>query len=124
MNAGDTFKLWDKAADVHVWVIVSDPIAHPDEVVIANFTSYDCDSEDVCIIDKGEHPWVRHRTCVAYEYARSVTVEQLRRCDAKKIEMMEPLSAVLLRRVRLGASRSRTIKRGIVEIMEDQDLLD
>jgi hypothetical protein len=43
MNAGDTFFLWIKAAEKHLWVVVSDPDAFPGAVLIANLTTYTCD---------------------------------------------------------------------------------
>ena len=53
MEAGDTFYLPDKAADEHLWIVISDPGKNPDRVLLVSMTSYDVDKEDVCLIDAG-----------------------------------------------------------------------
>ena len=79
MEAGDTFYLPDKAADGHLWIVISDPRKNPDRVLLVSMTSYDVDSEDVCLIDAGEHPRVKHKTCICYKPARATSLVNLRR---------------------------------------------
>jgi hypothetical protein len=125
MNAGDTFFLWIKAADCHLWVIISDPTLFPDAVLIASFTTYTCDQEDACLLDAGEHRHVTHKTCVSYGHARKTTAANL--CQLRnsgKIEMKDPVSPQILQRIRLGASRSRRIAVELIELMGHQGLLD
>jgi hypothetical protein len=125
MNAGDTFFLWIKAAEKHLWVVVSDPDAFPGAVLIANLTTHTCDQEDVCLLDAGEHPYIRHKTCVAYGRAKRTTRDDLCRLrDAGKIDMQGPVSPEVLQRILIGASLSRRIPRDLIELMGDQDLLD
>ena len=45
-------------------------------------TSYDVDKEDVCVIDAGEHPRVKHKTCICYKPARATSLVNLRRRSA------------------------------------------
>jgi hypothetical protein len=71
MDIGDAFLLIDKSIDEHLWVVISKPGDNPDEVVIVNLTSHDSPDKDAsCILDAGDHPWIRHRTCVRYMDAR------------------------------------------------------
>jgi hypothetical protein len=43
MEAGDTFYLPDKAADGHLWIVISAPGKNPDRVLLVSMTSYDVD---------------------------------------------------------------------------------
>jgi hypothetical protein len=125
MRAGDTFFLWDKAADIHLWVIFTDTDAYPDTVLIVSLTTYTVDQEDTCIIGVGEHTFVRHETCVAYGRTKKTSRQAL--CalrDCGRIVMQDPVSPEIVNRIRQGASRSRRIPREFIEIMGDQDLLD
>jgi hypothetical protein len=125
MKAGDTFFLWDKAADIHLWVVFTDPELHPDLVLIVSLTTYTVDQENVCIINAGEHPWVRHKTCVAYGRTTKTSMRSLCELrDSGKIIINIPVSQEIVDRIRLGASKSRKIAREFIEIMGDQDLLD
>ena len=77
MRAGDTFYLQHRAADGHLWVIISDPDQNPDRVLFASMTSYDVDKETVCLIQAGEHPRVSHLACNSYQQIRSSSLETL-----------------------------------------------
>ena len=86
MRAGDTFFLKKVAADKHLWVIISDPESYLDQVLFVSMTSYDITKEDVCLINQGEHPFVRHKTCIDYSDARHATSDQLEKLlTAKQI---------------------------------------
>jgi hypothetical protein len=125
MEAGETFYLPDKSADGHLWIVISDPGKNPDRVLLVSMTSYDVDKEDVCLVDAGEHPKAKHKSCICYKPARATSLENLDRLrDSGYLEMQEPVSVELLRRIRVGAALSRRIELEHLELMEEQDLLD
>ena len=125
MEAGETFYLPDKAADGHLWIVISDPAKDSDRVLLVSMTTYDVDKEDVCLIEAGEHPKVKHKTCICYKPARATSLANLNRLrDSGYIEMQEPVSADLLQRIRRGAALSRRIELEHLELMEEQELLD
>jgi hypothetical protein len=125
MEAGETFYLPDKSADGHLWIVISDPGKNPDRVLLVSMTSYDVSKEDVCLVDAGEHPKVKHKTCISYKPARQTSLENLDRLrDSGYLNMQEPVSPELLQRIRRGVSLSRRIDLEHIELMEEQDLLD
>jgi hypothetical protein len=77
MKAGDTFTLKDKSADSHLWVIVSDPAVDAERVLFVSMTSYDLTKEKVCLLDFGDHPFVKRRTCIAYDFAKVAPLQAL-----------------------------------------------
>ena len=124
MKAGDTFFLHGKAADRHLWVILSDPDIEPDHVLFVSMTSHDVTKESVCLIDAGEHPFVVHATCMAYDMIKVARLDQLRNLEAKGLlKPYQPVSTLLLERIRMGASLSRRISEENLEILIRQGLL-
>jgi hypothetical protein len=77
VKAGDTFTLKDKAVESHLWVIVSDPAVDAERVLFVSMTSYDVTKEKVCLLDAGDHPFIKHRTCIAYDFAKVAPLKAL-----------------------------------------------
>jgi hypothetical protein len=125
MKAGDTFTLKDKSVDSHLWVIVSDPAVDAQRVLFVSMTSYDVTKEKVCLLDVGDHPFVKHRTCIAYDFAKVAPLQALVTLrDQGHLSMGEPVSDELLERIRQGTSLSRRINVEHVVLKIDQGLLD
>ncbi len=125
MKAGDTFLLENRAVDGHLWVVISDPGLDGDRVLFVSMTSYDITKENACLINVGEHPFVQHKTCIAYDFARVATLGMLNNLeDQGHLRRNVPISAGLLERIRQGVSLSRRIEYGYVELMIEQGLLD
>lgn len=100
MNLGDTFTALN-----HVWIVCSLPAADG-SIVAVNFTTWHpkCPDEN-CIVEAGEHPFVKHKTYVAYERAKAFP-----KAAQEQIEKLCPLgpavSAIVLERIQLGALKS------------------
>jgi hypothetical protein len=125
MKAGDTFFLKKDAADRHLRVIISDPEKYPEQVIFVTMTSYDVTKEKVCLIQPGEHPWVKNLTCIAYDriaLCRAADLEKM--AEGSTILWGTPVAQVLLSRIREGASLSRDIKPTALDILLDQGVLD
>jgi len=76
MTAGDAFR-FTGIADVHVWIIISDPARDSQKVLIVNFTTWQPHLDQACIVEKGEHLFITDRTVVNYSRAKIVTDAQL-----------------------------------------------
>ncbi len=110
MNAGDTFLIGNKSVDEHLWVIVSDPALDDQRVVVMNFTSAHRSKESFCLIQAGEHPFVKHETCIAYIHARITSLAKLiHNRDVGAIVPQDPVSPALLARIRRGVPLSNLI---------------
>lgn len=80
-------------------MIVSDPEIDPRRVLLLSLTTYRDGKEDVCLIERGQHPFVRHTTCVAYDIAKVVTLDQLTAFrDSGQLEIQAPANEELLAR--------------------------
>jgi hypothetical protein len=63
MHAGDVYR-FTKSADVHRWVLISDPVLDPDKVLSVNITSYDPREDQACILEIGDHRSLTERSLV------------------------------------------------------------
>ena len=125
MRPGETFFLAGGAADRHLRVVISDPSIDSERVLFVSMTSYDVTKENVCVFEVGNHPFVKHRSCIAYGTAKEAPLAALLRLlDAGQLRISEPMSASQLDRIRRGVSLSRDIKRKYLDLMLDQGLLD
>jgi hypothetical protein len=125
VNSGATFFLTDRAVDIHLWVVISDPEKDPNRVMLVSVTSHEPHKESVCLLDVGDHPAVSHPSCIAYNEARMTTLETLARLqDAGHLRLQAPVSEELLARIRKGVSRSTRIKYKYIEILLDQGVIE
>ncbi len=86
----------------HLWGVFSEPL--DGEVLIANVTTLRRHSDRSGILQAGEHPRIRHESCMRYADSKVVAVEQLRLL--RGLTVVEPFSEALVRRVVEGALRS------------------
>ena len=121
MNGGDTFR---RSVGSHLWVVISDPRRDPQRVVIVNMTTVRHNSDRSCLIQAGEHGFVRHETCIMYAFAKTVAdVDLERQLAAGQIQLLAPVSSILLRRIRDGAVISDFTPLGIVQVLVDQGIV-
>jgi hypothetical protein len=117
VNLGDTFLNINPYIAQHLWAIVSNP-ATDGRVVMFNFTSRHPGCEETCIIRRGEHPFVKHDTIVAYQRG-----QWLSRADwdqLQKLGFCQPHSSLtpsLLLRIQRGALDCDLTPIGFLEII-------
>jgi len=73
--AGDSFRYTVKR-EPHLWAMISDP-EKDDSVLIVNLTTVRNHSDKTCVLGPGDHPFVRHATCINYADAEAPTVRHL-----------------------------------------------
>ena len=126
LRGGDTFQAADRKREGHLWIILSDPESHPDApVLIANVTTRRADSDPACTLARGDHPFIKHDSCVRYQDSRLAEAQTLTGALAAKLLLArEPVSEEVLRRVRAGAALSRFIPLRNLQLLKDQGLVE
>jgi hypothetical protein len=124
MKAGDTFRPADRSVDIHLWVIISDPLQDDSRVLIVSLTTFKPKKEPTCLLNIGDHPAISHTTCVAYGLANAPSLAQLEqaRADGHLIPA-EPVSVEILARIREGAALSKKLAIDYGELLDSQGLL-
>jgi hypothetical protein len=126
MRAGDTFTFRDTTLDNHLWAVISDPLMDvADPVVIVSFTTYKEGKDPTCILQAGDHPFIRHPTTVHYIGALDVSNSGLEaRANRSELILQGPLNPHVLHRIRHGAAESPFIPEGCRKILVQQGLIE
>lgn len=119
--AGDTFILSGGGQrSPHLWVLLWGPAGTADSFLAVSFTSLRPHSDRTCVVNVGEHPFIKHPTCVMYSDTRKITREKLDAAIAARAAFVqEPASAELLDRVRAGLFASPFTPRTFVEMARE-----
>lgn len=123
MKSGDTF-LFADGSDDHLWMVISDTDQDPEQLVIVRFLSWQPKCDQACVLSGGEHPFVKHATCVDYPAATIASNRKLEELRARnKLKPKSPLSPELLELLRLRALDGDITTRCIT-LLGEQGLVD
>lgn len=113
MRQGDAFIPISDVALRHLWIVITEP-SERGRVVIVNVTTRRPGSDDTCVLQVNDHPFIRHESVIAYQYARltrnAVLGDSARR---QLLQMRQPVSPQLLERIQNGALASAFTPRGV-----------
>ena len=127
-EAGDTFlnaTRSDPGTPAHLWFVLSNPALDSGQVLIVNISSckgaYTEDS--TCILEPGDHPFVKRASFVYFAKARCPSVAQLEAGFQKELfRFLEKATPELLERIRRGALSSPFMARKYKDLLKEQDL--
>lgn len=91
----------------HLWRVISDPTIDAQCVVIVFFLTWQPHYDQACIVQSGEHPFVKHSTCVNYPAAKVTSNLKLDEAlQQGRVKLKTPLSPELLEKIRRQAAES------------------
>jgi len=106
MKVGETFIDVGSASTPHLWCICTEPNAD-DEVVVVSVTTVRPNVETTCVLQPGDHPFVRHESAAAYRFAELVSVRELLRLRGQQRHRRHAdADSSLVQRIRAGALQS------------------
>ena len=106
ISQGDT--LLPDHSGSHLWVVLTNPRADSPDVVLVNLTSLRPDVDTTVILNRGDHPFVRHQTVINYADSRFGSIKSINEgCDRGIIKILDPVSGQLLQRIKQGLLESR-----------------
>lgn len=122
VNAGDTFLVAHPYKHLHV--VCSDPAADTSKVLLLSITTFRPKEDESCILVKGDHPFITHKSCIRYKDARVASVAQIRTLlNGGQMTRREPVSAELLARIREGAEKSDFLPEEYRRLLQSQGLI-
>ena len=96
----------------------------PQNVLIVNLTSLDPRKEQVCVLKPGDHPWIRHDTCINYRDSQVTTLDKLLAAqNANALMIQSPVSDDILLKIREGAMNSTKMPLDHADILISQGLV-
>lgn len=124
---GDTFIASPDGSDnFHLFVVVSRPDLDSENVVVVNLTTVrSIWSEDVtCILEVGDHKFIKHKSRVAYEFTKVVTLEALSGAlENRSIYRNAAMSSGALSKITDGFGASKRVPGTVRKLLTQQRLL-
>lgn len=115
MKLQEAFLLADVSGR-HLWVVI---YAKDDQYVIVNLTSKKPGCDESCIIQPGEHPFVKRETVANYQMLRQLNKWEATIMDSRgRGRSHQAISEQLLKRIQEGAVRSKFTKQGAKRIIK------
>ena len=114
MNAGETFHAQAPGSTrPHLYVAVTDPDPEGN-FVIANITSQSESKDQSCVLDVGDHPFIRKQSVVNYAEAR-ITNQDAVSAGARRgvIQYDAPVTPEALAKIQAGALASPQTELGV-----------
>jgi hypothetical protein len=116
------FQFQDRPDDDHLYVVISDP--QQPRVVLVSLTTKRRFTDTACELTVGDHPFVQHDSCVAYEYAEIVEVAAIEaKIATGDIRLREEFGKEMILRIWEGAERTRNLSNRCTEILRGQSLI-
>ena len=119
-TSGDTFLLTGgRVPTPHLWVILWGPAGDAGAYLAVMLTSLRSYSDRTCILDVGDHPFIRHPTSVSYRDVVRLTGERLSELAAAgTARPRQPVSGAVLERMRAGFFASAHTQHAYREMAE------
>ena len=118
MDEGDTFR---RSIGDHLWVVVSDPQLDQNRVLIVNLTTVRRDHDPACVLNAGDHSFVKHASYMRYSGSQIVSARDLdQKLSAGQIILEGKVSAQVLQRIRTGAAASEFIPIENLRLLQEQ----
>jgi hypothetical protein len=120
MKPGDTF-LIDLGREAHLYVVLSHPFGEANLVALAMISTYDADYKSgTCILTPEDgHPFIKRRSCVAYNIADLFPADKI---EALAIKKMPAFSEEVLQRILKGADTDDELPNKIWILLANQGL--
>jgi len=110
----------------HLFVCLTEAFGNPEKVVLVNLSSargYRFEDHTV-VLEPGDHPYIKHKSYVAFGYARKALVEKLNsRITEGSAELREEVSEEVFERILDGLRKSVEVPVAIKRECRQQGLI-
>jgi len=126
MDAGTTFLAIDPdSGKEHLWVVLSDPKKDAEKVLIVSLTTPQAWREQVCIVHRHEHAWLKYDSWVNYSDSKVRPLALLYEGkDKGLLKLMDSVSPEVLQRIRDAALESVRMPLENADVLIEQGLVD
>ena len=108
----------------HLYIVISNCNDNTGRVVIVNFSTWNEQSDNSCVLNDGDHPFISRKSCVSYENAKLKLVSRIKALvDDGTITPHDPVDRDTMLRILDGAEKSRRLPLGCGEVLRQQKLI-
>ncbi len=125
LEAGDTFIIAEPGTslDSHLWMVISEPTASA-FVLLVNLTTFRADKDLACVLDVGDHPFIKHQTCVNYQKAKLIATAQLEKVlQLPHVKTHAKLTPQLLQKIRNASANSQHMELDMFQFLDEQGVV-
>ena len=123
MKPGDTFVSNPIYGTPHLSIVVID-VPVTEEILVVSVTTYNDEKDPTCLLKVGDHPFIRHKSCVSYRNARRVSHVALQALiDRGRLISHERICPSVLERIISGLGVSTSIPLGIIGWLRTHGLI-
>ncbi len=109
LNIGDVFLLSTPPNDKHLFIVIAP--TQNGKYLCVNITSKRGNSDTSCILQQGDHPFIRHDSVINYKKAREADPAVIQnQIDKDNRIQYQPVSASVLNRIQQGGMISKRLK--------------
>jgi hypothetical protein len=117
MKIGDAFLMSVPPRYIrHLYFVISDPSKHNGNFIVVNITGDRFRTGEECILNVGDHPWIKKKSFVAYADALELTPKQeqtIKKAIGKRVELQPCLSEQVLSKIVDAAKKSTAIAENL-----------
>ncbi|MDQ3330435.1 MAG: hypothetical protein M3552_07260 [Planctomycetota bacterium] len=121
---GSSFRWVDDRDGGHLWFVISSVKQNPDELLIVNVTSRHRLSDTSCILNVGDHEFIKNESCIAYYKAATISLASLVAAHSNHdISIWERADTELLDKLLEGARTTKFLKTKYKDMLQDQRII-
>ena len=123
LQQGDTF-FHRNGNKRHLHVVLSDPQKNPNAVYVVTLTTHAANKDQSCVLDRGDHPFIRHKTTVSYNRTELQTAALWEdRFNKGQIVPRQHMKPEVLDRILEGAAISDKVPKKCRKLLKEQGLI-
>ena len=101
----------------HLFIVINNP-GEDEEAVLACLSSIHARADRTCIVNPGDHPFVRHESYIDYRHCRTDSIPHLTTLlERRYVTRHEDASDELVERILDGARGSKQTRRRILKLL-------
>ncbi len=99
----------------HLFIILTNPVNN--EIITVNLSTCKTKFYDKsCILNKGDHPFIKHKSYIAYHHSKILTITKLK---SMTIKQLQPVSDNVFQRIISGLLQSKQTPNKIKQFYID-----
>lgn len=106
---GDTFLLSTPPNDKHLFIVIA--LTQNGKYICVNITSKRNNSDTSCVLERGDHPFIRHDSIINYKKAREIHPAAIQnQIDRGNCRQYQRISPSVLNKIQQGGITSTRLK--------------
>jgi len=118
LNIGDTFLLATPPNDMHLFIVIAS-FQHGNYLCV-NITTLRHNSDTSCILQSGDHPFIKHDSVINYKGAQELNPLEIPNLTKNgKFYKRTAISSTILKKIQYGGINSKRLKKKFKKVLKE-----